>query len=147
MYSPKKIVLAISAMLFVVAVSRLNQSFANNGKKGIHFQQGGWKEITDMARTQNKLIFLEFYATWCGPCKRMKSITFTNENVGQFFNTHFVNVAYDAEKGEGLALSKRYEVRSYPTLLIVDAEGNIKTRKSGYLHAKALLKLGESQIN
>ena len=39
-------------------------------------------------------------------------------------NKSFINLKYDAEKGEGIKIAEKYNVRAYPTLLIIDSDGN-----------------------
>jgi thiol-disulfide isomerase/thioredoxin len=86
---------------------------------GIQFEKGSWKEITAKAAKENKMIYLDVYTTWCGPCKQMAKKYFPQEKAGKLFNTNFINVSTDAEKGEGLELAKKYGVTAYPTNLFL----------------------------
>ena len=47
------------------------------------------------------MIFLDAYASWCGPCKMLQKNVFTKKAVGDFYNSKFINVKMDMEKGEG----------------------------------------------
>lgn len=38
--------------------------------QGITFREGSWKEILAMAKKENKLVFVDNYTSWCGPCKK-----------------------------------------------------------------------------
>ncbi|MBQ8502365.1 MAG: thioredoxin family protein [Bacteroides sp.] len=105
--------------LFIVILTVLGMaSHAQN--QGIEFFHGTWAEAVDKAKTENKLIFVDFYTQWCGPCYNMAKNVFTLPDVGQFYNTHFLNVKIDAENGEGIALAQKYAVRSYPTYAFID---------------------------
>ena len=98
-------------------------SFVVSGQaQGIHFFQGTWSETIKKAASENKLIFIDFYTQWCGPCYNMAKDVFTKSEVGQFYNQHFINVKIDAENGEGIELAKRYKVRSYPTYAYIDPQ-------------------------
>ncbi|WP_316748142.1 thioredoxin family protein [Pedobacter gandavensis] len=88
--------------------------------QGIEFEHGSWAEAVKKAKASNKLIFVDVYTSWCGPCKVMAAQVFTRPEVGAKFNQGFVNVKIDAEKGEGIALAKKYEVKSYPTYLFIN---------------------------
>ena len=93
--------------------------------QGIQFEIGSWKEVLQKAKQENKLIFVDLYTTWCGPCKKMAAETFPQQAVGDYFNKNFVNYKIDAEKGEGPELAGKYEVSAYPTLVFVNAAGEL----------------------
>lgn len=54
--------------------------------QGIDFFKGEWEAALEQARNQDKLIFVDAYATWCGPCKRMAADVFPDPQVGAFYN-------------------------------------------------------------
>lgn len=87
---------------------------------GINFFHGTWAETVAKAKAENKLIFIDFYTQWCGPCLNMAETVFVLPTVGDFYNSNFVNAKIDAENGEGINLSKKYLVRSFPTYMFVD---------------------------
>lgn len=114
--------------------------------KGILFFNGTFKEALLEAKKENKPIFLDVYATWCGPCKKLKKTTFKDEKVGDYFNANFVNIAIDGETREGRELLRTYNIRSYPSLLILDSHGNIKTRTTGFKNPYILINFGKRII-
>lgn len=87
---------------------------------GINFFHGTWTETVAKAKSENKLIFIDFYTQWCGPCLNMAETVFVLPTVGGFYNSNFVNAKIDAENGEGINLAKKYQVRSFPTYMFVD---------------------------
>ena len=91
--------------------------------KGTVFEKGTLKELLAKAAKEKKYLFVDVYATWCGPCKAMATQVFPQEKVGNYFNKTFVNAKFDAEKGEGIDVAKKYGVRAYPTFLILDKDG------------------------
>lgn len=99
--------------------------------QGIQFFQGNWSEAVNQAKKNKKLIFVDFYTQWCGPCYNMAKDVFTRQDVGQYYNTHFVNVKMDAENGEGIELAKKYKVRSYPTYAFIDPVTEELVHRSG----------------
>ena len=113
----------------------------------IQFSNGTFNEILEQAKKENKVIFMDIYATWCGPCKLLKKTTFTDKEVGDFFNMKFINIAVDGETTEGKKLRERYEVRSYPTMLFITPDGSIKEEAVGYHTASQLLKVAKKVIN
>jgi thioredoxin-related protein len=116
-------------------------SFSVSAQSEIKFHHD-WNDALAEATKTNKLIFMDAYTTWCGPCKMMSKNVFTEGKVAAFFNENFVNAKIDMEKGGGPALAKKYKVMAYPTLLFVDSEGNEVHRAVGYLNPEQFLELG-----
>lgn len=106
---------------------------------GITFFEGTFNEALAQADKDKKLVFLDIYAVWCGPCKRLKATTFKDQAVGEYFNKRFVNIAIDGEKGEGPALAQKLKLTAYPTLYVLDAKGNVVRKIVGYRTAEQLL--------
>jgi thiol-disulfide isomerase/thioredoxin len=115
--------------------------------QGINFRQDDWQNVLMQAKAQKKLIFVDIYTVWCGPCKEMDKKTFTDVSVGDKFNARFINYKVDAEKGFGINLAKRYNVTSYPTVLFVDASENIMLKQEGLLRASDLIKEADIVLN
>ena len=145
----KQFILFITGMILFVAASANTDITETELKKeaGIEFHQGSWSEALKKAQQEKKPVFLDVYATWCGPCKMLKARTFPNEEVGEFYNANFINVAVDGEKGEGLELARKYKVRGYPTLLFIDSEGKVIAQTAGYRNPKQFIQIGEQVIN
>lgn len=111
--------------------------------QGINFFHGTWPEAMAQAKTEQKLIFVDAYASWCGPCKRMAANVFPDPQVGDYFNANFVNLKIDMEKPENSEFAGKYPVSAYPTLLILDAEGKIVHKHVGGLAADGLIAFGQ----
>jgi thiol-disulfide isomerase/thioredoxin len=124
-----------------------NGTVNENEEKGIIFNHSDWNNILKKAAEEQKLIFVDCYTTWCGPCKMMAKKTFTQEEVGNFFNKNFINVKLDMEKEPGLSLKTTFGVTAYPTLLVIDAKQNIIHKSVGALQKEALLKFANEALN
>lgn len=120
-------------------------SFAAHAQ--IKFEHGSWDEIKAKAKAENKIIFLDAFTSWCGPCKWMAKNTFTNDTVAQYYNTTFINAKIDMEVGEGLDIAKKYEVHIYPSLLYLDYNGDIVHRSIGARASKEFIQLGNDALN
>ena len=105
-------------------------------KMGIQFTSGTWSEILELAKKENKPIFMDCYTVWCGPCKQMAANVFTNPKVAEYFNSTFINVKFDMEKGEGIELKNRYGVSAFPTFLYIDKNGIVLNRLVGSMPAE-----------
>lgn len=107
--------------------------------QGIHFTPGTWDEVLAKARAENKVLFVDIYTAWCGPCKMMEKTIFPLEKVGDYYNRHFVSYQLDGEKGEGPAIVKKYGVSGYPAFLFLDGSGKLLYRFSGSKNAGEFL--------
>lgn len=103
----------------------------------ISFFEGDFNAALAKAKTENKKVFVDFYTEWCGPCKLMATRVFTDEEVGKYFNEHFVCCKIDAEAEKELA--DAYQVDAYPNMVIMDASGKMLKRLKGAMAADRLL--------
>ncbi|MGB0983760.1 MAG: thioredoxin family protein [Saprospiraceae bacterium] len=116
-------------------------------QEGISFNHGDWSEVLATAKKENKIVFVDAFTVWCGPCKWMAKNSFPDKAVGEFFNENFINAKIDMEKGEGIEIAKKFEVRAYPTLLFVNGDGELVHRAVGARDAAGLLELGKVANN
>ena len=106
--------------LFMLLI--LTLSFVKGQSEGIEFFHGTWEEALAEAGKQDKLIFIDAYTTWCGPCKRMSADVFPDARVGEFYNQNFICVKLDMEKPESETFRSKHPVSAYPTLLYINAK-------------------------
>jgi thioredoxin-related protein len=128
--------------LFLLAT----QVFAQ-ADKGIEFYKGTWEEALEEAKKTHKILFVDAFTVWCGPCQRMAKDVFSKEEVGAFYNKHFINVKLDMEKGEGPKFAQKYEITSYPTLLFIDEAGKPIQVFKGSRPADQFINLGKGILN
>lgn len=138
-YTIKKSFIGISLALF--------SSIAIAQEQGIKFEQSDFKSLLSKAKKENKLLFVDAMASWCGPCKMMEKNIFTLSSVGDFYNKNFINTTIDMEKGEGKEIAMRYGVRSYPTFLFINGDGELVLQNMGYMDEKNFLKIGQEAAN
>ena len=100
-------------------------------QEGVRFFEGTLEEALQEARAQKKMLFIDAYTSWCGPCKWMSESEFTKPEAGAFFNRHFVNYKINVEDGDGRAFAKKYEVSGYPTFLVLTPDGTLRHRVLG----------------
>ena len=129
--------------LFLVVSLLLAGCTAEKGP-GITFIENSWAEALKQAKATHKPIFLDIYATWCGPCKKLKRETFTDKEVTDYFNTHFINVSLDGEQGDGAMLAQQFRMQSYPSLYFINENGTIVAQSSGYMDAGELMQFVRS---
>lgn len=110
---------------------------------GIQFQDIPFKDLVAKAKKEKKLVFIDAYASWCGPCKMMEKNVFVTKSVGDFFNKNFVNARIDMEKGEGREVAAKFAVRSYPTYLFLNGEGELVSQNYGYMEESMFLLMAQ----
>ncbi|WP_152542476.1 thioredoxin family protein [Pedobacter sp. V48] len=117
---------------------------AKNGH--IAFIEDSLAIAIEKAKSEQKFIFVDAYAKWCGPCKKLKSTTFKNKQAADLFNKNFINLSMDMEKDDGIKLAGQWEINEYPALLILDTKGQIILRAVGYLDADQLINFGRQAL-
>ncbi|SMC58483.1 thioredoxin family protein [Pedobacter nyackensis] len=119
-----------------------------NAQEGIKFNQTKtWKETTEAATKTGKLIFVDCYTDWCGPCKWMDQNAFTDAKVAEFYNKNFINAKIDMEKGEGIELRKKYSVQSFPTFLFINGNGDVVHKTGSRMPIEEFLEEGKKAAN
>ena len=133
----KIIVLVVCFMVFIAGAQN----------REIKFRDGDWKTQLEQAKKENKLIFFDAYAVWCGPCKMMAKNVFTKDSVADLFNQKFINVKFDMEKGEGITLKEKYNVVAYPTYLFINDEGKLIHKIVGSMSAKEFMQEADNALH
>lgn len=111
-----------------------------------NFRHISFDEALKAAKQENKLVFIDFYTDWCGPCKKMANEVFPQKMVGDFMNEKFVNLKFNAEK-EGKELAARYKVSAYPTFVILDAEGKVVGELKGAMDGQTFIQKLDGKLN
>ena len=117
-------------MRLLIAICMLLQipAFA---QEGTQFRELTFEQALAVAKEEGKLLFVDCYTSWCGPCKDMAENVFPQPEAGEYFNPRFVCVKYDMEKGEGPELAERFDVHAYPTFVIVRPDGTVQHKLVG----------------
>jgi thiol-disulfide isomerase/thioredoxin len=148
----KKLSLSLFVMAFAAA--------AIAQETGMRFEHNtSWEKVLAKAKAENKYIFVDCFATWCGPCKQMAKNIFPQEEVGKFFNANFINLkiqfdttaADDAEVKSWFAtaakINKEYKIAAYPTYMMFDPNGVAVHRAVGSSQAEQFIAKGKDALN
>ncbi len=127
----------VGIALFVILNTVLIQA------QGIQFFDGKWKDALEKAKAEDKLLFVDAYAKWCGPCKAMAKNVFPQKEVGDFYNANFINLQLDMEEEDGITFGHKYPVSAYPTLFFLDSDGKVVKTVRGGQQAAGLIAIGK----
>ena len=80
---------------------------------------GNFEQAVETANKENKKIFVYGHTDWCGYCRKMEKSTFKEKEVNDYMNSKYINLNYDLEKGEGVYIASKFNIKSYPTCLVL----------------------------
>lgn len=129
-----KSILLLASVFLVISTS-----FA----QGINFGHD-FEEALTQAKKENKIIFVDFYTSWCMPCKQMSAEVFPQKEAGDYFNKNFVNLKIQCDdNGKGVKLGEKYKIIAYPTLMFLDSDGNPIHSEAGGTSVAGLIELAK----
>ena len=138
--------IAIAIALAAVCV------FASAAASAVRWSDESYQQMVQRASQENKYVFIDFYATWCGPCKKLDADVYPDASVEKLLNA-MIPAKFDAEKDPWLAAAQAFRVRAYPTLLVLGPDGREVGRYVGYLPAPQFVEViggfaaGKSQLD
>ena len=135
-----KITLTLGLLIFV------KLAYAQDTLQGVKFVSANYFEVLEMAKKQNKPVFLEFGVN-CGYCFYMKRDIFTKEVVGSFYNENFISLIVDEKSDIGKDLAERFNVYSYPTHFYLNSNGEIIHIAANYKSDKKIIKEGQKALD
>ena len=99
-----------------------------------------WELLKTQAKSEGKLIFLDIYATWCGPCKYLEANVYTDKVLGDIYNKYYLSAKIDGETEFGSKLATAYELEAYPSMYFLSPD---ETMLSTIVGVKEAVPLGE----
>lgn len=130
--------------LMVMVISLLSLPAMSNG---IKFEKISLKAGLEKAKKENKKVFIDIFATWCGPCKYLSRSVFIDEKLGEFMNANFINLKLDGELKDGGMLMEKFELSAYPTMLFLDTDLNLLKKIEGAVGADDILETGNGVVH
>jgi thioredoxin-related protein len=108
----------------IISTSLIASSKTTDGN-GVVFYSASVEEAKSLAGSMGKLAFIEFYATWCGPCKWMDQTTFSNATVSNLLNENYIAIKVNIEEFDGFEEKEKYNVSALPTMIIFNSKGKM----------------------
>lgn len=139
--------LLLAMLLMPLQAIASSNTLLAEADSGVVFVEKPIAEVLQMGRQSGKLIFVDCYTSWCVPCKKMVTTTFVLKSVGDYMNANFVSTKIDMEKGEGPQLAKQWDINAYPTFLILDADGKIVCRLTGYSQGEPFIESLKTELS
>jgi len=135
-------------MLFFLGSCTPNNKLSNSTKKeSIKFIEGKtYEEILLEAQAQGKPIMIDFYTTWCEPCKWLEQDVFQVKQVYSYYNSNVINYKVNAENFDNIPLAQQFEIAAYPTVIFVTQDGDFITRQEGSTTATNFINLGKDAV-
>lgn len=116
-----------------------------HGQASITFYNDILDDAFKIAKREKKHVFIDTYAPWCIPCKRMEMV-FREPEVASYFNANFVNVRINMQSDLGRELNKRYDVIFLPTFIIFDDKKNVKFKSDGEMSGDELMRIANNAL-
>lgn len=114
---------------------------------GINFFQGSWEQALAESSKTGKLLFIDAYAEWCGPCKFMSKEVFPRQDVGEFYNANFINYKIDVDTEAGGGIFAQYGGEAMPTYLFIDSQKKLVYKQVGSVQADEFIKIGKKVLS
>jgi len=115
---------------FLVALVVSASIWPGQGAAKAPFTATSFDAAVAQAATEKKLVLVDFFTTWCAPCKALDRETWTDGAVRAWLAEQTVSIKIDAEKEVDLA--RRYRIDSYPTILLLKSDGTEVDRYGGF---------------
>lgn len=101
------------------------------------FRDLPFADAAALAKQEQKIVLVDFFTTWCGPCKKLDATTWKDATVQAWLAEHTIALKIDAEKEPDLA--QRFGVRAYPSIVLVKPDGTVVDSLVGYRDAQTFL--------
>lgn len=121
-------------MLLLTVLAAITVSYGQ-----VKFEKNEFEKAKEKALAENKFIFIDVYATWCGPCKMLDKNVFSDKSLGQTINENFVGLKIDGDKDENVTTMHKFDIEAFPTLILVDPKTDRKIKLVGYIEIEDLM--------
>jgi len=97
--------------------------------ESVKFYKGSLTAAMSQAKKEGKLVFVDFYASWCSPCRLMDEYTFTDPELAKYMSDKYIPVKVNIDDFDGFAYKQQYNINLLPTLIVMNCDGKEIERK------------------
>ena len=133
----------ISKWVFILCLPLLLLSFTYDKKDGINFETDGWNQVSKTAQESQKPIFIFVGTKYCDLSRRMEDVMGSNNEVGKFYNTHFVCIRMDPTEFWTNFRLTNWGIAEVPVTIFMNSKKKIVYKVNGYLGARKLIEEGQ----
>jgi len=126
-----------AALLLVATACAAEKNDKADAKAPAGFQKLTYDKAVEKAKADKKVVMIDFYADWCGPCKLMEQKTFSEDKVQKFLTDKTVAIRVDVDDNKKLAA--QYKIDAIPCMVFVDGDGKEVGRILGFRDADKFL--------
>lgn len=147
-------------LMFLRGQSHAQENKDSTGKNGIHFCGNlSWYSVIEKAKLEHKYIFVDCFATWCGPCRQMDKEVYPTDSVGTYYNRNFISfkIQCDTSRNDGEETKAAYafvhrfitqnKIAAYPTFLFFSPDGRLVHKGLGYQEPAVFVSLGQDAMD
>jgi thioredoxin-related protein len=147
-------------LILTVLLLLFNYSSYSQENKGISFVTDlSWPEILQKAKSESKYIFIDAFATWCIPCRRMDQTVYVDTAISTYINSQFISVKIQMDttgqdspfikswRKDASTIKQKYKIASFPSFIFLTPNGEISHMGVGYLKTSDFRNLAEEAIN
>ena len=107
----------------------------------VSFHQGSFTTAKSKAAQEGKLVFVDFVASWCMPCRWMDETTFTNPALAKYVKDNYIAVKIDIDDFDGFAYKQQYNIKLLPSILVFDSKGKLLDKIEESLAPSKMLRI------
>lgn len=119
-------------MKFIIILLVISMSCTTGFSQRMTTIEQDYQQALKLAASNNKLLLIDFYTSWCIPCKKLDKLIFQNDSIKQILGRDYILLRYDAENDSVFNLSKKHHIFIYPSAVVLNKEGYVVNRNYGF---------------